>query len=343
MRDGKKSGTFWHTYRYYILEAVLCICLGFLYQYIISGDTANTFHMNRANSAEYKFTNPLLSCNISENKEFSEYKPLESIIDTLNTQGVVASVYYRDLNSGRWFETNDQELYSPASLLKVPILVAYLKLADEEPEILSQSVLFSEDFATSNPFSNGIENYKSPHHIVPGSSYTILDLLNYMIKYSDNNATTLLFARIDENSLNEVMSDLRIQIPKSPIASGQTEFTNVKDYSYVFRLLYNSTYLSHKMSEKALSILGSTDFDQGIVAGLPKGTQVAHKFGERSDIDPHVGVTKRELHDCGIVYYPEHPYLLCVMTKGTDFNALSSSISSISRSVYQYIGKEYKK
>src|SRR6185436_5295057 len=94
-----------------------------------------------------------------------------------------------------------------------------------------------------------------------------------------------------------------------------------QNYSHLFRALYNGTYLSHDASEKALELLSRTKFSDGIVAGVPKETTVSHKFGERTLSLNTSSIN--ELHDCGIVYYPGHPYFLCIMTKGTsDFEEL---------------------
>jgi hypothetical protein len=60
---------------------------------------------------------------------------------------------------------------------------------------------------------------------------------------------------------------------------------------------------------------------------------VAHKFAERSD--PQTG--EKQLHDCGIVYYPRHPYLLCVMTKGPGFEGLAGVVARVSRMVYSEV------
>jgi hypothetical protein len=83
------------------------------------------------------------------------------------------------------------------------------------------------------------------------------------------------------------------------------------------------------MSEKALDLLTTTDFGEGIVADLPSGTVVAHKFGERG----YAGSTVRQLHDCGIVYHDHSPYLLCVMTRGHNFEHQAEVISGVSRIV----------
>lgn len=47
----------------------------------------------------------------------------------------------------------------------------------------------------------------------------------------------------------------------------------------------------------------------------------------------------KELHDCGIIYYPERPYLLCVMTEGNDLNELAGVIQNISKTVYEWTAK----
>jgi hypothetical protein len=51
--------------------------------------------------------------------------------------------------------------------------------------------------------------------------------------------------------------------------------------------------------------------------------------------DPQRNPLFRELHDCGIVYLPDNPYLLCVMTKGNDFAKMEKIIEEISRLSYE--------
>ena len=123
----------------------------------------------------------------------------------------------------------------------------------------------------------------------------------------------------------DIFHDLNIDVPTEV-----PDFTiSAKNYSTFLRILYNSTYLNDSDSEKALDILSKTTFVDGLVAGVPKGTTIAHKFGEHVSSFHEI-----ELHDCGIIYYPQNPYLLCVMTKGQDFSKLAKIIADISAMVY---------
>jgi beta-lactamase class A len=339
----KKMNILLKKYKLHLIEGGLCVMFGVLVGYMITPKAPSlpsSFPASRANDSKYKFTNPLLSCNLSDNKEFTEYKPLENRIDGLNESNNVVSVYYRDLNSGHWFSVNENEKYSPASLFKVPTMIAYLKLAEENPSILTTSLYYPTSEHVPDNFSNNVEFYKSKGDITPGAPYTVDQLISSMIINSDNVASNILFSYMDKNSLEDVLSDFGLKLPPNIETTSVQDFVDVKEYSYVFRLLYNSTYLDHEMSEKALDLLTRTTFDKGIVAGVPKGVVVAHKFGERTYTGVNTTVT-RELHDCGIVYYPNHPYLLCVMTKGKDFNDLASSIQQISSTTYKYVDKEY--
>ena len=79
------------------------------------------------------------------------------------------------------------------------------------------------------------------------------------------------------------------------------------------------------MSEKALGLLQKSEFHKGLVAGVPSGTIVAHKFGERDGLT----IGEKQLHDCGIIYYPGNPYLLCVMTRGDNFDELAGVVFDV--------------
>ncbi len=290
----------------------------------------------REKQAEYAYINALLACGTWESKDFDEYAPFKkkvssyigSMVDAGKVQKV--GVYFRELKGGHWFGVNENAQFSPASLMKVPIMIAYLKSAEKKPEMLQDKVFY--DGAVD---LNKDESFPSSYSISAHTTYTINDLLRAMIVSSDNNAMELLFNRINHDSLTEVFTDLGMTVPADN--SPAVDFMSPKSFSYFFRILYNSTYLDNDFSEKALNLLTKSDFLQGLQASVPQGVAVAHKFGERTVLSQGGILQFRELHDCGIIYSPARPYLLCVMTKGQNFSNLESVIRNIGKMTYDEV------
>ncbi len=249
---------------------------------------------------------------------------------------VGAGVYFRDLRNGPTMGINEYEEYSTASLLKVPTLIAYLSLSEDNPSLLSEEIALRDGFnGGSTDFS---QFYAPPDELKKDTAYTVEALLTRLTRYSDNAASEMLRAYLSVLSPNDIIGETYKELGLVPEESGGDYVITVKRYASIFRILYNASYLSIEKSEKALRMLSESTFDQGIVAGVPKGTLVAHKFGERSFIetDPNVKPL-RQLHDCGIVYFPENPYTLCVMTLGYDFETLETVIRDISRMTYEEV------
>lgn len=280
----------------------------------------------------YHYINPILLCNIDSAPDANEDKNLSSKIQSYisTNSGDDISVYVLRIGKGRWAGVNINETYSPASMLKVPTMTAILKYAQSHTDFLSKEIYYDGSFD-----DNKAEFFKPQNTIQPGHSYTVDQLLTYMVSYSDNNATRLLSTSIDQSSLAEIYIDLGVQIPST--GNNVIDFMSVKTYALFLRLLYNSTYLTREMSEKALKLMTAPDFPQGLIGSLPTTTEVAQKFGERQIFNPDGTLRQRELHDCGIVYMPDNPYIMCVMTRGEDFSELASVMQGLSKLVYEYI------
>lgn len=106
-----------------------------------------------------------------------------------------------------------------------------------------------------------------------------------------------------------------------------------KNYSSVFRNLYLASYLDENSSNEVLNILTQTEFKDGLDKYLPTDVKVAHKIGDfQTD-------TENIHHDCGIVYVPKRPYMLCLMVQSEkDTTAgMKDYIGKVSALVYQYI------
>ena len=279
-------------------------------------------------------TNPLLACDgaseVLSDPEISSFK--EHVEKYLNTrQGINTGVYFRELNDGLWFSIGDTEQFIPASLRKVPLMIAILKQAESESSLLDRQVKFDQSEDDSSK-----QNFRPSQTLASGKFYTVKDLIYRMIVYSDNNAFTLLTGIVNPKELMRVYSNLRILDPEN---ANSDNFLSVQTYESFFRVLYNCSYLSHEASDWALEVLSKSEFNTGLVAGVPPGVKVAHKFGEKSD----AANGTVQLHDCGIVYYPKHPYLLCVMSKGQDFGSLNEGIAGVSRIIFSEIDAQARK
>ncbi len=279
----------------------------------------------------YSFINPILYTEVPESLSFPRLIALKSAISSYvssaiaNHKATNISVYFRDFNQVNWIGVNIADQYDPASMLKVATLIGVLHTSENFPPLLSGKITMTPSLI--NPVSEQ-DFYPPARPAQAGHTYTVEDLLQKMITESDNDSNSLLIKYIGVDTFTQVFSDLNVPIPST------TNGVTIQEYSHFFRVLYNATYLTLPDSEKALQLLSQTTFTQGLVAGVPSGTVVSHKFGEKTSSDTALSPDAplvRELHDCGIVYYPNHPYIICVMTRGSDFPTLASIISDISR------------
>lgn len=287
------------------------------------------------NAFNYKFINPLLECgteSISQDKNLTTIrKSIENFISQQKKDKKItfASIYYRDLNNGPWFGINEKEFFSPASLIKVPLLITYYKEAETDPSILDKKII------NTLTFNSDDQDIQPSQHLELNQEYTVDDLLNRMIIYSDNLAYNLLLDNIDNKKLLNTYQDFDIDISKYKDDPSGNIIT-VKDYSSIFRILFNASYLDKKYSEKALNLLSQSEYQDALVKYIPKNVSVAHKFGERYFTE----TGEKQLHDCGIVYYPKKPYLICIMTRGQNFNDLSNFIAQTSQLIYKQLPRQ---
>jgi beta-lactamase class A len=273
---------------------------------------------------EYKWIKPLAFVEFT--KEDTLLKKIKAdVIDYLESEKqkgdiTTASAYIRNLNRHQDARINPSEVYFPGSLMKIPILITYLKLSEKNPAILSQKLTYKL------PYSNLPQQNIQSIGIKLGETYSVKDLMKYMIEYSDNNATALLSENIPFEKIAHVFSDLQLPYPDQT----KPDYSlTLKDYSRFFRVLFNASYLSWENSEFALDLLTKTDYKTGIMTGIDKGVTVAHKFGERNSD----GI--QQLHEVGIVYLKERPYLIGVMTKGNNIKKMEQVLGTVSKIVFE--------
>jgi len=283
---------------------------------------------------KYPFLNADLNCNEDPYKQTTILKDsTDSLVKKYLLRSEVdrISLFYRNLDNRQWFGINENDNFSPGSLLKLPLAMAYYKLSEIDPEIFDQEFQYNPQRTTENLYD--FQQIKPLEKLESGKVYSIRELIRHMLQYSDNEAVPLLSGAIDKKFFDKVFVDLGVYFPKT--GGIEQDFVSVKTYGAILRTLYLASYLNQEASNELLEVMSHSDFKSGIAAGVPSTIKVANKFGERIVTDASSGETAySELHDCGLIYAPE-PYILCVMTTGKDYEKLSNVIENISKSIYE--------
>lgn len=278
----------------------------------------------------YKFIRPLLSAKPAE--ESARYIDIKNsvarVISEYKDKGIIssASVYMRDFDKSDWMNVFDLERFIPGSILKIPVLMTYLLEEEEKPGTLDTRFVFNKKYdtgITQGIVSGGIEF---------GKSYSVRQLLEYMIVYSDNNANLILNEHMNISKLVRIFKDLNL---KAPAPGAPVDPLTARECSRFMEVLFNATYLNVKNSEYAMNLLTKTQFSEGILKGVPeKNLLIAHKFGESGNN------INRQLHETAILYIDGRPYLVTIMTLGKEnvpINELAQVIQQVSKTVYEGI------
>ncbi len=286
----------------------------------------NDYTLTRLKGFEH--IRPLLSVEPKyESKKYGVLKgKLADLLENMKMAGTIseASIYLKELERGEWISLNGEERYRPASLMKIPLLLSYLRMAEATPGLLTQKLVYKK------PDSVNISaQFYAPPAVQPGKEYTIHELLYFMAAHSDNNATWLLASKFDASVTKKLFDDFGLP---EPVDDDEKFTLTPKECSVFFNAIYNVAYLSPEYSEYAAALLSNCTFQEGFVKGFPKNTKMWHKFGEwRGAGRDH------ELHESGIVYIHDKPYLLTVMTRGKDTDKLAEAIQAISQKTYEYV------
>lgn len=261
--------------------------------------------------------------------DFSELK--KSIVAVQKKYPQKTLIYFDYLNNGSWIGVGERDEFTAASLVKVPLAMAVYK-AIEEKRLVPEQRYALDDLELD-------ENFGTLYRMGAGSVFTVEDLVKIMLEQSDNTARAALytiFSRIGiVDPIADVYSELGWEFAPPLLNDGQNMDPNyynrisLKVLSNMFLSLYNATYVNLDNSQKILSFLANSPFNDKIRAGVPEDINVAHKIGTAG--------MENTFSDCGIVYAPNRHYLLCLGSSGADEKTAAKFMAEISKAVYVFV------
>jgi beta-lactamase class A len=229
------------------------------------------------------------------------------------------AVAYRDLASGEEVLVRPDETFHAASTMKVAVMAEVYRQVESGTLSLDETIPIKNEFAsladgskfTLDPADDSeLALYKRV-----GQRMTVRELDRLMITESSNLATNLLVERVGAAKADGFMtalgaSGLRVLrgVEDTPAyRKGMNNTTTARALMRVLALIADGSVVSAGASDAMRGILLGQKFREGIPAGLPPGTPVAHKTGWFRGV----------YHDAGIVM-PEgrRPYVLVVLTRG---------------------------
>ena len=253
--------------------------------------------------------------------------------------GKTIAVAYYDLTTGETFLRNEREVFHAASTMKVPVMLGIYEAVTRGALQLDQPVRVKNEFTSifdgSTYALEAREDSDPKLYEEVGKELPLRELVRRMEVRSSNLATNIVIELIGAKQVMRLMQEigandirvLRGVEDDKAYHAGMNNTTTAYDLMLVFRTLAEKRAISPEASDAMLEILLAQEHNDGIPAGLPAGTRVAHKTGSITAIS----------HDAGIVYRPDgSQYVLVVLTRGFQKgDDADKVIAEISRSFWK--------
>lgn len=242
-----------------------------------------------------------------------ERRIIKSIGDTLKNY----SILVRDDSSDFSMAISDSEIFTAASVNKLPILAAVYYLAQKGDINLDQVVTLQEE--DIQDYGTGSIRYDPP-----GTTYSVKTLAKLMMKESDNTAAFLL--------AHYVVGFDKVQELIDSWGLTQTDMVNNKtsnkDMAILLLKMLRGQVANKGLTQEMLGFLTDSKTEDRIPALLPKGVTVYHKTGNGTGF----------IHDVGIVTDKKTKYYIGILTSDiTDEAPAIQKAAEVSRIVYDFL------
>lgn len=202
-------------------------------------------------------------------------------------------LYVKDLATETTYEYQAKEIFYGASLYKIPVAVAVLK------EIDAGNLTYEYKFEYKNvdvASGTGTIIYDALN-----SRYTVRELLEKLLKDSDNVAQNILIRNIGKSKV----------IALDPNLFDAGNHTTPYKLAVFLESLSEGKVLKRDTIAELMEIMSETAFDDRIYPGLSKHLTFSHKIGNWGE--------SGSWHDCGIVAGGSQRVVVCLMSKNTSF------------------------
>jgi beta-lactamase class A len=216
----------------------------------------------------------------------------------------VMGVAILDLNTGQKFLLHGDEVFAQASSIKVAVLAElYAQAQAGKLKLTDIYTVQASDLVADSYIMAGL---------TPGiTRITLRDLATIMVAVSDNSATNVLIDRVGMENVNQRLEVLglthtrlrRKMMDLKAAAEGRENISTPHEMMMLLEAVYDGKLLNKAMTADFFKVL-STPKDSWMPRDLPDGLMVANKPGALEGVR----------NDSGVVFVPNHPYLLCVMT-----------------------------
>ncbi len=202
--------------------------------------------------------------------------------------GLAQSTLALDLDTNRYTEVDGNRAIAAASVIKVPILVAYLAAVDAGRISLDQGLTLTE--ATRVGGSGAMQDDPI------GTRYPAYEVATQMIITSDNSATEMIIEALGgAAALNQQFQSwgLRHTVIRNPLPDLEgTNTTSSRDLVRLLALVNQGEILSRRSRDRLFAIMQRTVSRDLIPAGLPNDVLVYNKTGDIGSILGDVAVVE---------------------------------------------------
>ena len=248
-----------------------------------------------------------------------------------NLDGVLG-VAIKDLTSGQEFQVHGNEVFPQASSIKIAVLAELYHqsqlAASGSPGKATLSDIYTIQASDLVPDSDIMQG------LTPGvTRVTNRDLATMMIAVSDNSATNVLIDRVGMDNVNKLMDGLslthtrlrRKMMDVKAAGEGRENISTPNEMMSLLESIYQAKVLNKTLTDDFLKML-STHKSSFIPSDLPEDMRIANKPGELEGVR----------NDSGIVFVPNRPYVICIMTTYLrNERAGEEAITRISVAAYQ--------
>ena len=274
----------------------------------------------------------MLSADVSNGLQ----EELESL--ALKNKARAIGIALHDLETGFRFSLQGDRWFHAASTIKVAVLLAVFRAADEGRFQLDDSLHVRNRFFSAvdgSLFRLSQDRDATPElYAAIGRTAKISSLAHAMICGSSNLATNLLLEFVGVEYTRRILREAHVEGVElkrgvEDHAAHESGVNNEATADGLLTLLsaLRGDFLKPETKRELIRILLEQRFNSMIPAGLPAHATVAHKTGEISTAS----------HDIGIVYLPERePYIVAILTEFDEDKAgRRETVAAISAAIYR--------